>query len=117
MRLFVPAGLDGHRLRRAGMVLFSAPSLLPEGVREPCSTGLGRKGGRELATQGSPWHSLEVAKFVASVLTPIAIAGLGILVNRNAKRAEKSAAENAKRAEELAADRARHFEEAQWANR
>jgi hypothetical protein len=36
------------------------------------------------------WNSLEIAKLAASVLTPIAIAGLGIYVHRVTKRFEDS---------------------------
>jgi hypothetical protein len=36
----------------------------------------------------TPWNSLEIAKFVASILTPIAIVMLGIYVHRVTKRFE-----------------------------
>jgi len=38
--------------------------------------------------QGSPWNSLEVAKIVAGLLTPIAIAIFGIYVHRVTKKFE-----------------------------
>jgi hypothetical protein len=56
--------------------------------------------------QGSVWNSLEITKLVVGVLTPLAIAIIGIAVTRAAKQAEARAA-----------DTARVLEEAQWVNR
>jgi len=54
----------------------------------------------------SAWNSLEIAKLVVSILTPLSVALLGIVVARNGKRADESAAKAA-----------RELESAQWANR
>jgi hypothetical protein len=56
--------------------------------------------------QGSTWNSLEVAKLVVSVLTPLAVAILGVAVTRATKRAETATAAAARVAED-----------SQWANR
>lgn len=56
--------------------------------------------------QGSVWNSLEIAKLVVSVLTPLAVVLLGIAVTRASKRAEAATAEAARIAEDT-----------QWANR
>ncbi len=57
-------------------------------------------------TGDAAWNSLEVVKLLVSLLTPIAVAVLGIVVGRASKRAEVAAAEAAHAAED-----------AQWANR
>lgn len=54
----------------------------------------------------SGWTSLEMAKLVVGVLTPLAVAVLGLVVARAGRRSDRVAAEAAARAEA-----------AQWANR
>jgi hypothetical protein len=52
------------------------------------------------------WNSLEIAKLIVSVLTPLAVALLSFAVTRAGKRAE-----------DAAADAARRAESSEWANR
>jgi hypothetical protein len=56
--------------------------------------------------KASLWNSLETVQVAVSILTPLAIAILGIIVTRAAKQAEARAV-----------DAARAAENAQWANR
>jgi hypothetical protein len=56
--------------------------------------------------QGSVWNSLEITRLVVSVLTPLAVAILGVAVTKASKRAEVASAAAARAAEN-----------AQWANR
>ena len=56
--------------------------------------------------QAPLWNSLEIVQVAVSVLTPLAVAILGIIVTRAAKHAEARAV-----------DAARAAENAQWANR
>jgi hypothetical protein len=38
----------------------------------------------------SPWNSLEVVKVVVAVLTPVLLVGLGVVINRAARRVEEA---------------------------
>jgi hypothetical protein len=49
---------------------------------------------------GSVWSSLEIVKLLVSVLTPLAVAVLGIAVTRASKRAEAAAVKTARAAEQ-----------------
>jgi hypothetical protein len=57
-------------------------------------------------SHSSVWNSFEVVELVVSVMTPVAVALLGVLVTRATRRAE-----------ETVAAAARAAEDAQWANR
>lgn len=73
--------------------------------------------GTRMPAQETPWNSLEVAKLIVGVLTPLAVVVLGFLLAKQGRRAEAAAAEAARRADERAQEVARRADEAEWANR